>query len=74
VKDRSIISANVDGSDKQTLLDATQGLGFVEGRAESAEFVTFSATVFAPSQRILFNVDFFKIYSNVTVTVSMILT
>ena len=32
VKERKIMSASVNSSDKQTLLDATQGLGFVEGK------------------------------------------
>ena len=44
------MSANVDGSDKQTLLDATQGLGFVEGRTESVVFLTFNAVL--PSLRL----------------------
>jgi len=31
VKQREILSANIDGLDRRTLLRATHGLGFVEG-------------------------------------------
>ena len=58
MKERNIMSASVNGSDKQTLLDATHGLGFVEGRCESAVSAAFTATVCALSPSvILFNVD-----------------
>jgi len=37
------MSVNINGSDRQTLLDATQGLGFVEGDYSHVRTYSFTS-------------------------------